>query len=60
MVTYKQVAEVVRIRCVNHQAKGVDSIAPLLLSATSGGALISWILKQTYTNITDKTSKLNK
>ena len=54
MVTYKQVTEVVRNRCVNHQAKRVDSRAILLLSATSVGALISWIFKQTNTNIANQ------
>ena len=60
MVTYKHVTEVVRNRCVNHQANIVDSIATLLLSATSGRALISWIFEQTNKNIAIQTSKLNK
>ena len=37
MVTYKHVNEVVRNRCVKHQAKRVDSRAILLLIATSVG-----------------------
>ena len=40
MVIYKHVTEVVTNRCVNHQAKRVDSRALLLLIATSVGALI--------------------
>ena len=39
MLTYKHVIEGVRIRCVNHQAKRVDSRAIVLLIATSVGAL---------------------
>ena len=54
MVTYKHVNEVVRNRCVKHQAKRVNSIA------TSDGALIIWIIKQTNTNIANQTNKLNK
>merc|ERR1711954_331884 len=46
MVTYKYVAEVVRSRCVNHQAKRVDLRAIVLLIATFVGALIVWIIKQ--------------
>merc|ERR1711954_600665 len=60
MVTYKQVTEGVRNRCVNHQAKRVDSLATLLVSATSGGALIIWIIKKTNTSIANQTNKLNK
>ena len=60
MVTYKHVTEVVRNRCVNHQAKRGDSRAILLLIATSVGALIIWIIKQTNTNIASQTNKLNK
>ena len=60
MVTYQHVIEVISNRCVNHQAKRVDSRAILLLSATSVGALISWIFKQTNTNIANQTNKLNK
>ena len=60
MVTYKHVTEVVRNRCVNHQAKRVDSRAILLLIATSVGALIIWIIKQTNTNTANQTNKLNK
>ena len=60
MVTYKHVGQVVWNRCVNHQAKRVDSRAILLLSATSVGDLISWIFKQTDTNIANQINKLNK
>jgi len=60
MVTYKHVTEVVRNRFVNHMAKRVDSRAKLLLIATSVGALIIWIIKQTNTNIASQTNKLNK
>ena len=60
MVTYKHVTEVVRNRFVNHMAKRVDSRAILLLIATSVGALIIWIIKQTNTNIASQTNKLNK
>merc|ERR1712081_63757 len=60
MVTYKHVTEVVRNRCLNHQAKRVDLRAILLLIATSVGALIIWIIKQTNTNIANQTNKLNK
>ena len=60
MVTYKHVTEVVRNRFVNHMAKRVDSRAILLLIATSVGALIIWIIKQTNTNIANQTNKLNK
>ena len=60
MVTYKHATEVVMNRCVNHQAKGVDSRAILLLSVTSVGALISCLFKQMNTNITNQTNKLNK
>ena len=60
MVTYKHVTEVVRNRCVNHQAKRVDSRAILLLIATSVGALIILIIKQTNINIANQTNKLNK
>ena len=59
MVTYKHVNEVVRNRCVKHQAKTVDSRAILFLIATSDGALIIWIIKQTNTNIANQTNKLN-
>ena len=60
MVTYKHVTEVVRNRFVNHLAKRVNSKAILLLIATSVGALINWIIKQTITNIANHTNKLNK
>ena len=45
MVTYKHITEVVRNRCLNHEAKRVDSNVILLLSATYVGALISWNIK---------------
>ena len=51
MVTYNHVNEVVRNRCVKHQAKRMDSRAILLLIATSVGALIILIIIQTSTNI---------
>ena len=60
MVTYKHVTEVVRNRCVNHQAKRVDSVAILHLIETFVGALIIWIIKQTNTNIANQTNKQNK
>ena len=60
IVTYKHVTEVVRNRCLNHQAKRVDSRVILLLSASSVGALNNWIFKQTNLNIANQTNKLNK
>merc|ERR1712081_36560 len=60
MVTYKHVTEVVRNRCVNHQANRVDSRAIHLLIATSVGALTIWIIIQTNTNFANQTNKLNK
>jgi len=60
MVTYKYVNEVVRNRCIKHQAKSVDSRAILLLFVTSDGDLIIWIIKQTNKIIADQTNKLNK
>ena len=51
MATYKHVTEVVQNRCVNHQAKRVDSKAILHLIKTFVGTLIIWINKQTNTNI---------
>ena len=60
MVAFKHVTKVVRNRCVNHQAKRVDSRAILLLIATYVRALIIWIIKQTNTNIPNQTNKLNK
>ena len=60
MVTHKHVTEVVRNRCVNLQAKRVDSRTIVLLIATFVGALIIWIIKQTNTNIANQTNKLNK
>ena len=59
-MTYEHFTEEVRNRCVNHKAKRVESRAILLVSATSVGALISWILKQGNTNIANQTNKLNK
>ena len=50
MVTYKHVTEVVRNRCVNHQAKRMVSRAIVLLNATSVRALMIPIIKQTNTN----------
>ena len=49
MVTYNHVTEVVRNKCVNHQARSVDSRAILILIATSVGALIISTIKQTAT-----------
>ena len=40
MVTYKHVTEVVRNRCVNHQAKRVDSMAKLLIAMFVGALTI--------------------
>ena len=60
MVTYEHVNEVVRNRCVKHKTKRPDSRATLLLIATSLGALIILIIKQTSTNIVNQTNKLNK
>ena len=60
MVTYKHVIEIVRNRCVNHQAKRVDSRAIVLLIATFVGAFIIWIIKNTNTNIANQTNNLNK
>ena len=60
MVTYEQVNEVVRNGCVKHNAKRWDSRATLLLIATSVGALIILINKQTNTYIVNHTNKLNK
>jgi len=57
MVTYKYFTEVVRSRCVNHQSKRVDSRAIVLLIATSVGALIIQIIKQTNTNIANQTKE---
>ena len=60
MVINKHVTEVVRNGCVNHQAKRVNSKAILQLIATYLAALIICIIKQTNTNITNQTNKLNK
>ena len=60
MVTYKHVNEVVRNRCVKHESKRVDSRAIIFLIATSAGALIIFIIKQTHTNVANHTNKQNK
>ena len=60
MVIYKHVNEVVRNRCVKHQAKRMDSRAILLIITTFVGALIILIIKQTNTNIANRTNKVNK
>ena len=60
MMTYNDVTEVVRNRCVNHQTKRVDSKAILHLIETFVGALIIWIIKQTHTNFANQTNNLNK
>ena len=60
MVTYNHVTEVVRSKCVNHQARRVDSRAILILIATSVRALIISTIKQTATDIAHQTNKLNK
>ena len=60
MVTYNHVTEVVRSKCVNHQARRVDSRAILILIATSVGALKIPTIKQTATYIAHQTNKLNK
>ena len=60
MVTYNHVTEVVRSKCVNHQARRVDSRAILILIATSVGALIIPTIKQTATYIAHQTNTLNK
>ena len=60
MVTYKHVTEVAGKRCVNQEAKRVDSWAIVLLIATSVGALIIQIIKQTNTNTANQTNKLNR
>ena len=59
MVTYEHVNEVVCNRCVKHKAKRWDARATLLLFATSVGALMILIIKQTHTNIVNQTNKLN-
>ena len=60
MVIYKHVNEVVRNRCVKHQAKRMDSRAILLIITTFVGALIILIIKQTNTNVANQTNKLDK
>ena len=52
--------EVNRNRYVKHQVTKVDSRAILLLIATSVGALMLFIIKQTNTNITNQPNKLIK
>ena len=51
MVTYNHVTEVVKNKCVNHQARRVDSRAILILLGTSVGALITSTIKQTSSKI---------
>ena len=60
MVTYRHVTEVVRNRCVKHQAKRMDSRAILLIITTFVWALIILIIKQTNTNVANQTNKLDK
>merc|ERR1711954_243172 len=60
MVTYEHVNEVVRNRYFKYKAKRWDSRATVLLIATSVGALIILIIKQTNTNIVNQTNKINK
>ena len=60
IVTYNHVTEVVRSKCVNHQARRVDSRAILILIATSVGALIISTIKETTIKIAHQTNKLNK
>ena len=60
MVTYNHVTVVVRNKCVNHQARRVDSRAILIFIATSVGALIISTVKQTATKISHQKNKLNK
>ena len=60
MVTYNHVTEVVRNKCVNHQARRVDSRAILILIATSVGAIIISTIKQTATKTAHQTNKLNE
>ena len=60
MVTYEHVNEVVRNRCVKHQAKRMDSRAILLNITTFVWALIILIIKQTNTNVANQTNKLDK
>ena len=57
---YNHVTEVVRSKCVNHKERRVDSRAILILIATSVGALIDQTIKQTATDISHQTNKLNK
>ena len=60
MVTYNHVVEVVRNKCVNHQARRVYSRAIIILIATSVRALRISTIEQTAKNITHQTNKLNK
>ena len=59
-VTDKHVTEIVRKKCVYHQGRRVDSRAIFLLIAISVETLIIWIIKQTNTNLVNKTNKLNQ
>ena len=56
MVIYKHVNEVVRNRCVKHQAKRMDSRAIILLIATFVGDLIILIIKQRNTTVANQTN----
>ena len=62
MVTYKHITEVVRNRCLNHEAKRVDSNVILLLSATCVGALISWTIKHeiSWSSLVNKNNPRDK
>merc|ERR1712081_139661 len=60
MVICKHVNEVVRNRCIKHQAKRMDSRAILLIFTTFVGSLIILIIKQTNTNVANQTNKLIK
>ena len=60
MVTYNHDTEVVRSKCVNHQAMMVDLRAIHILIATFVGALIIPTIKQTAIDIAHQTNKLNK
>ena len=60
MVTFNHVTEVVRSKFVNHKARRVDSMAILILIASSVGDLIIPTIKQTVTDIAHQTNKLNK
>ena len=60
MMTYNHVTEVVRSKCINHQARRADSRVILNLIATFVGALMIPTIKQTATDIAHQTNKLNK